>query len=165
MWHLPEPQIDPGSPALAGGFLPSTPPGKSWKQTLTSHTSSRKLFFFFFFPHSCLGPKPALKEDMFSDTHFRWGQKRKKTVSEQTEHPLLGWGPDSPYPGTTVYCPCSVLWMEVFIVVFLSLFYACLLVRRVGQTNCLWLPGHRTTRNHIWARWRGLCITEGSPVL
>ena len=119
----------------------------------------------FFSPHSCLGPKPALKEDMFSDTHFRWGQKRRKTVSEQTEHPLLGWGPDSPYPGTTVYCPCSVLWMEVFIVVFLSLFYSCLLVRRVGQTNCLWLPGHRTTRNHIWARWRGLCITEGSPVL
>ena len=119
----------------------------------------------FFSPHSCLGPKPALKEDMFSDTHFRWGQKRKKTVSEQTEHPLLGRGPDSPCPGTTVYCPCSVLWMEVFIVVFLSLFYACLLVRRVGQTNCLWLPGHWTTRNHIWARWRGLCITEGSPVL
>lgn len=134
MGHLPEPEIDPVSPALASGFLPSVPPGKSWKQTLISNTSSRELvLFFFFFLHSCLGPKLALKEDMFSDTHFRWGQKRRKTVPEQTEHPLPGRGPDSSCAGTPVCCPRSVLWMQVFTVVFLSLFYSCLLIRRVGQ--------------------------------
>ena len=29
MWDLPRPGIEPGSPALAGGFLSTVPPGKS----------------------------------------------------------------------------------------------------------------------------------------
>ena len=30
MWNLPGPEIEPMSPALAGGFLTTGPPGKSW---------------------------------------------------------------------------------------------------------------------------------------
>ena len=30
MWDLPGPEIEPVSPALAGGFLTTAPPGKSW---------------------------------------------------------------------------------------------------------------------------------------
>ena len=29
MWNLPEPELEPVSPALAGGFLTTAPPGKS----------------------------------------------------------------------------------------------------------------------------------------
>ena len=29
MWNLPRPGIEPMSPALAGGFLSTVPPGKS----------------------------------------------------------------------------------------------------------------------------------------
>ena len=41
MWDLPGPGLEPGSPALAGGFLTTTPPGKSelviseWKESGT----------------------------------------------------------------------------------------------------------------------------------
>ena len=31
MWDLPGPGLEPVSPALAGGFLTTTPPGKSYK--------------------------------------------------------------------------------------------------------------------------------------
>ena len=31
MWNLPRPGIEPMSPALAGGFPSTGPPGKSWK--------------------------------------------------------------------------------------------------------------------------------------
>ena len=31
MWDLPGPGLEPMSPALAGGFLTTAPPGKSWK--------------------------------------------------------------------------------------------------------------------------------------
>ena len=30
MWDLPRPGLKPVSPALAGGFLTTVPPGKSW---------------------------------------------------------------------------------------------------------------------------------------
>ena len=30
MWDLPGPGLEPVSPALAGGFLTTAPPGKSW---------------------------------------------------------------------------------------------------------------------------------------
>ena len=35
MWNLPAPGIEPISPALAGGFLSTAPPGKSWICLLT----------------------------------------------------------------------------------------------------------------------------------
>ena len=38
MWHLPGPGLEPVSPALAGGFSTTVPPGKP-----------RPVFFFFFF--------------------------------------------------------------------------------------------------------------------
>ena len=34
MWDLPGPGIEPVSPALAGGFLTTAPPGKSLEDTL-----------------------------------------------------------------------------------------------------------------------------------
>ena len=34
MWDLPGPGLEPMSPALAGGFLTTAPPGKSWKSFL-----------------------------------------------------------------------------------------------------------------------------------
>ena len=34
MWDLPEPGLEPVSPALAGGFLTTAPPGKSWEPVL-----------------------------------------------------------------------------------------------------------------------------------
>ena len=30
-WDLPGPRLEPMSPALAGGFLTTVPPGKPWK--------------------------------------------------------------------------------------------------------------------------------------
>ena len=34
MWDLPGPGLKPVSPALAGGFLTTAPPGKPWAQSL-----------------------------------------------------------------------------------------------------------------------------------
>ena len=34
MWDLPGPGLKPVSPALAGGFLTTAPPGKSWHSVL-----------------------------------------------------------------------------------------------------------------------------------
>ena len=34
MWNLPGPGLEPVSPALAGGFLTTSPPGKSWQSSL-----------------------------------------------------------------------------------------------------------------------------------
>ena len=36
MWDLPRPGLEPGSPALAGGFLTTAPPGKPSKYNLRS---------------------------------------------------------------------------------------------------------------------------------
>ena len=36
MWDLPGPGIEPVSPALAGRFLTTVPPGKSWTTVLKS---------------------------------------------------------------------------------------------------------------------------------
>ena len=38
MWRLPRPGIEPMSPALAGGFLTTRPPGKSWIYFLNDKT-------------------------------------------------------------------------------------------------------------------------------
>ena len=37
MWDLPRPGIKPMSPALAGGFFTTEPPGKPWDFLLTLH--------------------------------------------------------------------------------------------------------------------------------
>ena len=34
MWDLPKPGLEPVSPALAGGFSTTAPPGKSWNINL-----------------------------------------------------------------------------------------------------------------------------------
>ena len=46
MWDLPGPGLKPVSPALAGGFLTTAPPGKS---LLSVFLISRKFFWNFFF--------------------------------------------------------------------------------------------------------------------
>jgi len=46
MWDLPEPGIEPMSPALAGGFLSPGPPGKSQVRAYYDHLS----FFTFSIP-------------------------------------------------------------------------------------------------------------------
>ena len=38
MWDLPRPGIEPMSPALAGGFLTTGPPGKSCNDFLSTET-------------------------------------------------------------------------------------------------------------------------------
>ena len=50
MWDLPGPGIEPVSPALAGGFLTTVPPGKSLSSIsyLTIIHWTNKQFFFFF---------------------------------------------------------------------------------------------------------------------
>ena len=47
MWDLPGPGLEPMSPALAGGFLTTVPPGKSF-------LSSWDAIYFFFLPN-CSG--------------------------------------------------------------------------------------------------------------
>ena len=51
MWDLPGPGLEPMSPALAGGFLTTEPPGNSqdieFYQTLS--TSIEMIIWFFFF--------------------------------------------------------------------------------------------------------------------
>ena len=42
MWVLPGPGLEPVSPALAGGFLTTAPPGKSQELEFT------EIFFFLF---------------------------------------------------------------------------------------------------------------------
>ena len=44
MWDLPRAGLEPVSPASAGGFLTTAPPGKPY----------RYFFISFFFPHPCL---------------------------------------------------------------------------------------------------------------
>ena len=54
IWNLPGPGIDSTSPALAGGSLPTAPPGKSntwhfWGFTLKRHEETKKYFAHPFF--------------------------------------------------------------------------------------------------------------------
>ena len=37
MWDLPGPGLEPVSPALAGGFLNTAPPGKLWPLSLNTN--------------------------------------------------------------------------------------------------------------------------------
>ena len=53
MWDLPGPGIEPMSPALAGGFLTTGPPGKSHQQIRPENTSS--LFPLPHLSHPCWG--------------------------------------------------------------------------------------------------------------
>ena len=60
MWNLPDPGTEPTSPALAGRFFTTEPPGEA---------PSRPRCFFFFFPslpESGMAPVPALKSRMQS---------------------------------------------------------------------------------------------------
>ena len=40
MWSLPRPRIEPGSSALAGGFLTPGPPGRSWFRFLKENSKN-----------------------------------------------------------------------------------------------------------------------------
>ena len=63
MWDLPGPRLEPVSPALAGGFLTTVPPGKSLKCI--------NLFIHQIFIDRCskhetpLGKNPSLKKLTF----------------------------------------------------------------------------------------------------
>ena len=45
MWDLPGPGLKPGSPALAGGFLTTAPPGKSHLKFLIDTVKCTELFY------------------------------------------------------------------------------------------------------------------------
>ena len=45
MWDLPGPGLEPGSPALAGGFLTTVPPGKP-RYTFFKQKADTYLLFF-----------------------------------------------------------------------------------------------------------------------
>ena len=51
MWDLPEPGLEPVSPALAGGFLTTVPPGKPCLQVFTSFS-----LLLFVSPAECFSP-------------------------------------------------------------------------------------------------------------
>ena len=54
MWDLPRPGIEPVSPALAGGFLTTDPPGKSRAHfPLSINLPSLLVFWIFFFFWPC----------------------------------------------------------------------------------------------------------------
>ena len=46
MWDLPGPGIGPVSPALAGGFLTTAPPGKSYLAVLETMIFTVFIFYF-----------------------------------------------------------------------------------------------------------------------
>ena len=47
MWDLPGPGLEPVSPALAGGFLTTAPPGKSYIFTITSEFYTTAFMYFY----------------------------------------------------------------------------------------------------------------------
>ena len=47
MWDLPEPGLEPVSPALAGGFLTTVPPGKSLYEFFYSSLISSVISWLF----------------------------------------------------------------------------------------------------------------------
>ena len=83
LWNLPGPGIEPTSPALAGGFLTTGPPGRSFR-----FSGAWKL--------------PPSLQPTWSLTQNKWnrsgrcsrGQKRteKETVCDQTLSLVPGWG-------------------------------------------------------------------------
>ena len=46
MWDLPRPGLEPVSPALAGGFSTTAPPGKPWLYSLKSTQEKRKIYVY-----------------------------------------------------------------------------------------------------------------------
>ena len=48
MWDLPRPGLEPVSPALAGGFSTTAPPGKPYAQFLTSITLGGRHYYLYF---------------------------------------------------------------------------------------------------------------------
>ena len=49
MWDLPGPGLEPVSPALAGGFLTTAPPGKSLSVIFIAFATSLLVTFIIFF--------------------------------------------------------------------------------------------------------------------
>ena len=60
MWDLPRPGLEPVSPALAGGFSTTAPPGKpptSFDRLYFHHHSTQNIFFFInLFFYGCVRP-------------------------------------------------------------------------------------------------------------
>ena len=48
MWNLPRPGIESMSPALAGGFLTTRPPGESWVGVFIFLNFYKHIFLFLF---------------------------------------------------------------------------------------------------------------------
>ena len=48
MWDLPRPGLEPVSPALAGGFLTTAPPGKTILKALCTHIFFKIYLFIYF---------------------------------------------------------------------------------------------------------------------
>ena len=98
MWDRPSPGMEPVSPALAGGFLTTAPPGKS----LIFHIWSE-----YFTPIKMMGGRdfpdsPGVKTPCFhcrgvvsipargTKTHMQHGQKKKKNDRRQS-FPMCIW--------------------------------------------------------------------------
>ena len=82
MWDLPGPGLEPVSPALAGGFLTTAPPGKptdAYLNICLSHCSPVCLFLYFISQNnyadqvicfSSLGGSLSYREEMLSGQAF-----------------------------------------------------------------------------------------------
>ena len=97
MWDLPRPGLEPESPALAGGFLTSVPPGKPKptflnKQGLVSeqkHKVSSQLggFSSWGWPHALTNQHPELVSILL----ISWTRARSQTLNilALTNHSLI----------------------------------------------------------------------------
>ena len=91
MWDLPGPGLEPVSPALAGGFLTTAPPGKPYYDGFLTGFSVP--IFLFFNPFYALhGPLMSLSLCLCLNS----SSKRSKSPTAQVQPPLLKFKPHHP---------------------------------------------------------------------
>ena len=90
MWDLPRPGLEPVSPALAGGFSTTAPPGKPCPAFLLRHASAREA------SSSENTPPPLPQNAVMEDRAF---------PRIQLFLPQGGYSPDSPSPHRATFSP------------------------------------------------------------
>ena len=138
LWDIRRPGIEPASPALAGGFFPTEPPGKSW---------------FCIYTSVCVCISSSLRESVFIQVCLSLSRVRASIFMTTSAFLVHLCGSAVIYPGACLsvpvslciyHCICtSIFFMHLCASVCIYLcvcIYYCVRVSRVSVCGCIYMP-------------------------
>ena len=140
LWDIRRPGIEPASPALAGGFFPAEPPGKSW---------------FCIYTSVCVCISSSLRESVFIQVCLSLSRVRASIFMTASAFLVHLCGSAVIYPGACLSVPvslCLYLSLHLHIYIFHASVCVCvhipvclyLLLCPCFSRVCVWL--------HLYAR-------------